>query len=165
MACRTFTFQSIPSTFEEFKTLKEAKLWAPFETAAMTLLALMMYENNKEASLECLNYLKGPAKLSPYEKQFFEERLRNAGYKARSFFKGATRENNYTPSVPYQIEVHDNPYSYPEENWATVYVTSSGADSPRPIKLRFKPSTHEWFLNEVQILTDIRIPLEQDIWA
>ena len=165
MACRTFTFNSIPTTFDEFKSLKEAKLWAPFETGAMTLIALMMYEDHKDAALECLNYLKGPAKLSPYERQFFEERLNKKQYKIKSFFKGSSPKNNYTPSLPYQIEIEDNPYSYQNEGWATIYVRSSGADEPRPIKLRFKPSTHEWFLNDVQILADIRLPVAEDDWA
>ena len=165
MACRTFTFQSIPTTFEEFKSLKEAKLWAPFETGAMTILALAMYEINRDEALKCLEYLKGPAKLSPREIQFFDERLKGKEYKARSFFKGTKRENNYTPSLPYMIDVQDNPYSYQNEGWATIYVTSSGADNIRPISLRFKPSTHEWFLNECQILADIRIPVIEDDWA
>lgn len=165
MACRTFTFNSIPTTFEEFKSLKEAKLWAPFEAGAMTIIALIMYEEHKDEALECLNYLKGPAKLSTYERMFIEERLKGKGYKARSFLKGTSPENNYTPTTPYMIEVEDNPYSYENEGWAIVYVRSSGADSPRQIKLRFKPSTHEWFVNDIQILGDIRIPTIEDDWA
>jgi len=46
-----------------------------------------------------------------------------------------------------------------------MYVTSGGADSPRPIKLRKKPSTGQWFLNEIQCLSDIRTPVAADPWA
>lgn len=36
---------------------------------------------------------------------------------------------------------------------------------PRPLKLRNKPSTGQWFLWEQQLLTGIRIPEEADPWA
>ena len=43
-----------------------------------------------------------------------------------------------------------------------MWVKSGGADSPRQIKLRQKPSTGQWFLNDIQCLSDIRIPTEED---
>ena len=52
-----------------------------------------------------------------------------------------------------------------DDNWATMFVKSAGADSPRQIKLRKKPSTGQWFLNEIQCLSDIRIPVSADPWA
>ena len=55
--------------------------------------------------------------------------------------------------------------SFDNENWATMYVTSSGSDNPRPVKLRKKPSTGQWFLNEIQCLSDIRVPTADDPWA
>ena len=125
----------------------------------------MVYEQNPDEAIEMLNFLKGPAEVSTYEKQFIRERLNGKGYKARSFFAGATPENGYKPTIPYVISVSENPYSFDEENWATLYVTSGGADNPRPIKLRKKPSTGQWFLNDIQCLSDIRIPVEEDPWA
>lgn len=112
-----------------------------------------------------LDFLKGPESLSNLEKQFLRDRLRGKGYKSLSFFAGATPDNGYSPQTPYQITVSSNPYSFDTENWATVYVQSGGADSPRPIKLRKKPSTGQWFLNEIQCLSDIRIPTADDPWA
>jgi hypothetical protein len=112
-----------------------------------------------------LNALKGPAKLSPFEIQFLNDRLKGKEYKPYSFFNGATKENGYTPTMPLTITVKQNPYSFPEENYATLFVHSSGADSDREIKLRLKPSTKEWFLTELLCLSDIRIPNELDPWA
>ncbi len=80
-------------------------------------------------------------------------------------FAGATPDNGYKPTAPYTIEVSDNPYSFNNENWAVLYVKSSGADSVRPVKLRKKPSTGEWFINDIQCLADIRVPKEEDPWA
>lgn len=59
----------------------------------------------------------------------------------------------------------ENPYSFSNENWATMYIQSYGADSPRSMKLRKKPSSGQWFLNEIQCLSDIRLPVEDDPWA
>ena len=123
------------------------------------------YKENKELCFEMLNALKGPAKLSPFEIQFLNDRLKGKEYKPYSFFNGATKENGYTPTMPLTITVKQNPYSFPEENYATLFVHSSGADSDREIKLRRKPSTGEWFLTELLCLSDIRIPTELDPWA
>lgn len=35
----------------------------------------------------------------------------------------------------------------------------------RSIKLRKKPSTGQWFLNDIQCLSEIRVPQEADPWA
>lgn len=150
---------------DELRTLPEASLNSAFKTTALTILALCRYEADPSSALEMLDFLKGPAEFSTYEKQFIGERLRGKEYKARSFLAGATPENSYQPATPYTITVSENPYSCDEENWATLYVTSGGADNPRPIKLRKKPSTGQWFLNEIQCLADIRVPVAEDPWA
>ncbi|MBQ7612921.1 MAG: hypothetical protein IJU92_07620 [Spirochaetaceae bacterium] len=160
-----FTFNSLPTSVSELQALPECSLDSPFKTAALTLAVLCHFEKNETAVHEMLDFLKGPDTVSNYEKQFLRDRLSGKQYKVFSFFKGATPENNYTPSTPYTITVSANPYSYPDDNWATLYVQSGGADSPRPIKLRLKPSTGQWFLNDIQCLSDIRVPKEADPWA
>ena len=161
----TFTFSSLPTNLNELRALPEAALDSAFKTTALTILALCRYESDQAAALEMLDFLKGPAEVSTYEKQFIQERLRGKEYKACSFLSGATPENSYQPTTPYTITVSENPYSFDEENWATLYVTSGGADNPRPIKLRKKPSTGQWFLNDIQCLADIRVPVAEDPWA
>ena len=160
-----FTFAAFPTNLAELTALPEAALKSPFAAAALSLAALACYGRAPEAALEMLDYLKGPEPLSPVEKQFIRDRLKDKDYKILSFFDGAVPENGYTPTVPYRIRVSENPYSYPEENWATLFVTSGGADSPRQIRLRRKPSTGQWFLVELQCLSDIRVPAASDPWA
>jgi hypothetical protein len=161
----TFSFSAMPANVEQLKNLPEASLDSAFKTTALTVLALCRYETDPSAALEMLDFLKGPEQVSTYEKQFIAERMKGKGYKARSFLAGATPENGYQPTTPYTITVSENPYSFDNENWATLYVTSSGADDPRPIKLRKKPSTGQWFLNDIQCLADIRVPVAEDPWA
>ena len=161
----TFTFEKLPENVTELKALPEAAMDTPYKTAALAVAALCRYEADEGAMHEMLDHLKGPEPLSNMEKQFLKDRLAGKAYKSFSFFAGATPENGYTPDKPYSITVSSNPYSFTTENWATVYVKSGGADSPRPVKLRKKPSTGQWFLNEIQCLSDIRLPAEADPWA
>lgn len=66
---------------------------------------------------------------------------------------------------PDTIIISDNVYSYQDEGYVRLDIKSSGADSPRQVKLRLKPSTGQWFLWEQYLLSDIRIPVEEDPWA
>ena len=161
----TFTFDALPQTLEALQTLPEAKLDTAFKTTALTILALSRYESDPQTAYAMLSWLKGPEDFSTSEKSFLQDRLRGKEYKVRSFFEGATPENDYTPKKPYVISVIENPYSFDNENWATLYVTSGGADNPRNIKLRKKPSTGQWFLIDIQCLSDIRLPKSEDKWA
>ncbi len=160
-----FTFKTLPTSVAELQALPEASLDSAFKTAALTLAALCHYEQDPDATIAMLNFLKGPAEVTPYEKQFIKERLTDKFYIPRSYFQGATPQNSYQPTTPYTIAVEENPDSFDNENWATLYVRSGGADHPRGIKLRKKPSTGQWFLNDIQCLSDIRLPAEKDPWA
>jgi len=160
-----FVFNALPTNEAELKALPEASLDTPFKTAALVLAVLCNYEKDTDATIAMLNVLKGPEEMSVFEKQFLKDRLAGKQYKVFSFFEGATVENNYTPSLPLAVNVSSNPYSFANENWAVMHVQSAGADSLRQIKLRKKPSTGEWFLNEIQCLSDIRTPAAADPWA
>lgn len=162
---QAFTFASLPKTLEELQALPEASLDSAFKTSALVVATLCNYPKNPEESIKMLNFLKGPESFNPSEQAFVAERLKNQPYKPFSFFEGATVDNGYKATAPYKIYIYENPYSFDEENWATMYVKSAGADSERPIKLRKKPSTGQWFLNDIQCLAEIRLPKEDDPWA
>ncbi len=161
----TFTFTQLPTTVAELQGLPEASLDSAYKTAALVMAVLCHYEQNPNACFEMLNFLKGPEPLNGFQQQFINERLQGKAYIPRSHFNGATPENNYQPTQPYTIVVSENPYSFDNENWGVMWVKSSGSDSPRQIKLRKKPSTGQWFLNEIQCLSEIRTPVEADPWA
>lgn len=40
-----------------------------------------------------------------------------------------------------------------------------GADNPRSITVRYRPSSGEWFLWEQAVLADIKKPIAEDAWA
>lgn len=163
----TVTFRQLPVSLEQLKAMPEADLQKPENTAALSIAALTLYPIDREAALQMLEYLQGPRGVTPYDKQFLADRFRDKDYVPRSFFAGATPQNNYEPSEPYTLTFFENPYSrdHFSEGYLTLHVQSGGADSPRQIKLRTKPSTGQWFLWEQFLLSDIRVPVSADPWA
>ncbi|MBO6168359.1 MAG: hypothetical protein J6O51_00130 [Bacteroidales bacterium] len=162
----TFTFQALPANLSELQALPEAALTDPYATAALSLLALTRFQDSREDSIQMLNFLKGPDNCSPAELQQISDRFMDGKfYKVNSFFEGATPANNYTPAKPFRVKVSSTPHSFDNEGWATLYLHSGGSDSPRPVKLRKKPSTGQWFMVEIQYLGDVKTPVAQDKWA
>lgn len=161
---KTFTFAALPNDLTALTALPESALTDPFATAALTAAVLCRYGEDPNATVEMLNFLRGPRPLSPFEIQFLRDRLAGKAYKPFSFFAGAYPHNNYEPTRPYQIKVADSPYSYQNEGYATLYLRSGGADSPRPVELRRK-GDGKWMLWEQMLLPDIRTPAKDDPWA
>ncbi len=166
MANRTVevVFDRIPQTVEEFTSLPQASQTSEFDVAALTVIALSVYPKDKEQSLAMLNVLRGPRPLSEMEKQFIRDRFMDSDYVPRSFFKGATPENDYTVDAPYTIVVEDNPYSYEQEGYAKLFLKSGGADSLRNVQLRLAKDG-KWYLWDQMLLGGIRQPESSNPWA
>ncbi len=156
---------NIPSNIEEFKALPQMSLTSPEETCAAFLCALALYVKDSSAGTEAMNMLRGPRPMTPYDSQFLRDRLRGKEYLPLAYFEGADPGNNYEPRRPYVLNVMPDPRPQDvEEGYIRVFLKTSGADSPRPVKLRGKGG--QWFLWEYSSpLSGIRIPAAQDPWA
>lgn len=163
----TVVLSQLPINLQQLQAMPEGALLKPEHTAALTVAVLCLYPHNREAALQMLEYLHGPKGLSAYDKQFLQDRFRDKDYVPRSYLTGATPQNNYEPTEPYTVMVFENPYSRDQlaEGYLILHIRSGGADSPRQIKLRNKPSTGQWFLWEQFLLSDIRPPVSADPWA
>ncbi|MCR4617427.1 MAG: hypothetical protein K5669_04465 [Lachnospiraceae bacterium] len=160
------SFDTLPMNLEEMKALPEANMKAPEGVAALTVAALNVFPTDREECYKMLDYLRGPRPLSGMEKNFIRDRFMDGkDYLPRSYFTGATPENNYEPSKPYTVWMKDNAAQMAEEGYKRLDLRSGGADSCRVVTLRNKPSTGEWFLWEQALLVGIRIPTSQDPWA
>ena len=159
------TVSSVPTTSEEFSALPQNDLSKPENTCTMFLLALALYLKDSDAGVAALNTLRGPRPLSNYDIQFLRDRLRGKSYLPLAYFDGATPANNYVPSTPLTLEViADSRPQDIEEGYLRLFLKTTGADSPRPIKLRQKGDS--WYLWEYSsILSGIRIPSAEDAWA
>ena len=159
------TFPGVPETLEAFRALPQAAMATPFDTAAMTVLAFCMYGASRDTALAALDVLRGPRPLSVLEKQFIADRFMDGkDYVPRSYFEGATPQNDYTPSKPLTVQISTGPYAYQNEGYAKLDLRSGGADSPRQVLLRLAKDG-KWYLWEQYLLPDIRPPESSDPWA
>lgn len=157
-------FSTIPDDMESFKTLPQALLSSPFDTAALCVLAFSVYPENKDLCLQMIDYLRGPRPMNGIDKQFIKNRFMDKDYVPRSYFKGASPDNDYTPSVPYTIAVNENANSHIQDGVIKLFMTSSGADSQRPIQLR-QAKDEKWYLWEYSsVLAGIKIPESTNPW-
>ena len=158
--------QKIPENLQEFEILA-VKGRQPEHISALLLCALSLFGKNMTDGVNAMNLLRGPKPMTPYDAQFLRDRLRGKAYLPLAYFEGATPENGYQPRVPYRLNVLADPRPQDiEPGYLRVFLKTAGADSPRPMKLRQKASTGEWFLWEYSsILSGIRIPAAEDPWA
>ena len=155
---------TLPATLAEFQALPRS---TPEEVCAGFLCALNLYTKSPSDGVAAMDLLRGPRPMTPYDSQFLRDRLRGKPYLPFAYFEGATPENGYQPRVPYTLNVLADPRPQDmEPGYLRVFLKTAGADSPRPMKLRQKASTGEWFLWEYSsILRGIRIPAAEDPWA
>jgi len=161
----TFIFAALPESLVEMQAMPEAGLTTPFQTAALTVCSLCAYGADKRIGLDMLNWLRGPRPLSGHEISFLDDRFRDEKwYVPFSYFKGATPENDYTPSQPFTVTFSTNPHSADNEGYMKLFVESGGADNPRAVTLRVR-GDGKWFLWEQYLMPDIRPPKSRDPWA
>ena len=161
----SFTFAALPESLAEMQALPEASLDSPFKTAALTVCALCAYAADRQVGTEMLNFLRGPRPLNGAEISFLNDRFRDGKtYIPFSYFAGSSPDNGYTPTQPFCVTVISDHTSDAEAGYAKLFIPCSGADSPRPVKLRMR-GDGKWFLWEQYLLTGIRIPKAQDPWA
>ena len=160
---KSIEFDSLPVTLDQFTALPQAELQSPYETAAMFVVALNLYTQNKDEAIAMMNFLKGPDPLTQRELGLFKTQM--TSYLARSYFTGATPQNDYTPSQPYTVVISDNPYSYANQGFAKLFVHCGGADSPRPIEMRLAKNGR-WYLTGFgsSLLVGIRKPESTNPW-
>lgn len=158
---KRIVFNELPQSAAEVRPDTNAQ-----QVAAYAVAALARYESSPEEAIAMLDALLGPRPVDGIGKQFLQDRFRGKPYLMRSYFKGAKPENNYQPTLPYTVVVQTNAYTYQEKDYARFMIVCGGADAPRPLTLRKKASTGEWFLWDYKgLLSGIRIPVAEDPWS
>ena len=155
---------TLPATLAEFQALPRR---TPEEVCAGFLCALNLSTNSPTDGVAARDLQRGPRPMTPFAGQCLRDRLRGKEYLPLAYFDGATPQNGYRPTAPFTLTVlPDQRPQDVEEGYLRVFLQTAGADAPRPVKLRQKPSTGEWFLWEYSSpLSGIRIPASQDPWA
>ena len=76
----------------------------------------------------------------------FVERLRDQPHIFRSYAEGALPDNAYAAPDGWRLNVHE--VKEPRDDRGTaVFITSGGADNPRPLYLKQSSKTGLWFVN------------------
>lgn len=161
---RTFTFDALPESLAQMQSLPEAALETPFQTAALTVLALCAYGAEEAIGIEMLNWLKGPRPLTGYEISFLKDRFRGGHHVPFSYFSGATPENDYTPTQPFTLTFEAGPYADANPGYKKLHIRSGGADNPREVVLRQK-GDGTWLLWDQFLMVGIRQAKSEDPWA
>jgi len=163
---KNVTFRTLPQNVEEMKAMPAYDPKNEFAVAAFTVAALLRYTNAPGDGREMLDELNGPENVAIIDLQRMDEKIVGNEYMLRSYFKGASTSNDYAPTLPYTVEIWEYPNAREIDNYVYLYIPSGGADNPRQVQLRRKPSTGEWFIWSFQgLLMDIRIPASADKWS
>ena len=151
-------FPVLPATLAELVASPYNDLRTPINTAALFIVALNTYSQNREESIAMINHLRGSNPMSTDDVCFLDESLakNNAENRmARSYLEGATTQNGYTPSQPNTVVIIDNPYTYLATNngakeYAHLLIQRGGTDNPRSITMRNVGGL--WYLWEYAVL-------------
>ena len=158
--------------FENKEELSRISQEDPFYVAACAVNIMCAYNpKNPDVFLEMLQVLMGDVQpITPMLKQNIRDRMMSNEkwpYIGKSYFRGAVPANNYTPSIPYEVEVEENSHSYDQDGMVKLFIKNGGADLPRPITLR-KLKDGRWLLwsdTIIGMMTGIREPESSNPWA
>ena len=160
-----------PVTLEEFKALQTQAAAEPQGAVVVLLAAMNIYKDDEALGKKCLEL--SMYRLYPSILDLMKRKLRDPesnGYSQHfihmAYLKGASPENNYTPSKPYTVEVAVNsgrPYQkLTSANAQVIYlrIATKGADSPRPIEV-IKPHGTNYFVvnNASSIISQVKFPV------
>jgi hypothetical protein len=142
--------ETMPQSLEEFVAVRDQVAQEPQGGAAMMVVALLMYTKDEELGRQCLAIAVDRERLSEGPKGYkgwqlrasdiwlLHSQIKEKAYVLRSYIKGSDPENGYRPDgPPYVFEFSDNPHSgNPSSGTFKVFVSSSGASSPRPVTVK-----------------------------
>ncbi|MFC1669317.1 DUF6935 domain-containing protein [Spirochaetota bacterium] len=142
--------EKIPSSIEEFVTLRNRVSVSPQGGATMMVIALYIYSINEKLGTKCLTVAidrkfisksnSGYKGYSPWTSELrkFKRRIQGKNsYKIRAYFPGTVTKNWYKlPGGPYVFKWVSNPYSSRKKGIYKYMLKTNGADFPRPMRVR-----------------------------
>jgi hypothetical protein len=140
----------LPQSIEEFVALRDEVAVEPQGGAAMMVAALFTYVQDETLGRQCLAIAASRERLEEGPKGYkgwqlrasdvwlLHTQIKGKDYVLKSYIEGTTPDNGYELSEPpYVFTFSDNPHSGdPETGTFKVFITSSGASSPRPVTVK-----------------------------
>jgi hypothetical protein len=155
----TLIIKDIPKTVDEFETLRGHLQATPEGAAALVILALIVYIDDKNDGKTCLT--AADPSLAPARFRFIDSCLAGKEYLPWSYFCGTDPQSGYEPPKgEIRLSWSVNPHSGdPATGRVKIFIDCSGADSPRPVTL-VRGTDGTWTAAEwSSLLTGIRPPV------
>ena len=153
-------FSTLPTTLADLLISPYNDLRTPINGAALFVVALNVYNNNRDEAIAMINYLRGSNPMPAEDVRSLDLSLIKHNSKnrlTRSYFDGANRQNDFVPSEPFTVVVVDNPYTYLATNsgakeYAHLFIQCGGTENPRSLTL--KNDNGLWYLWEYSSLLE-----------
>jgi hypothetical protein len=138
----------IPTTPEEFISLRDKIATTPEGGAVAFVVATIMYVNNPTVGRQAIIIQSDKNLLSPSEKgykgfdlssssDFLVKQLDQKKYIPNSYVLGTSNAKAYDlGAAPYKFDLSTNQFSKGTDGTMKIFVACSGADTPRPVTLR-----------------------------
>jgi hypothetical protein len=144
------SLSAFPRSIEEFVALRDQVATTPQGGAAMMVVALALYAEDRSLGEQCLAAAVAAERLAEggggyqgwrlrrSDLQRLHEQVKAQPYLPYSYILGARPEDGYAlPAPPYTLEFSANRYSGdPAEGRFKVFLACSGAATPRPVTVR-----------------------------
>lgn len=153
------SFTALPGTLQEYQSA-QAELNSPEGAASLFVLAMAAYENDANLSLSFMGAAlttdnvvsstdgSGNKLPNPNFMYYVDRQLKVDPNIARSYFRGSDPAQGYLiPQGALEIALSRNRLSVVSDKQVRIYVTTSGAGTPRPITL-VKESDGMWRVND-----------------
>ncbi len=145
---KPYQIPRIPSTIDDFTSIRDGLANSPEGGAAVFILAMMLYAKDKTLGMQALTIAmdrnnlreemtgyKGFALSRSYD--YHLGNFSKKPYWANAYIDGTSPDNGYAlGSAPYTLQIGRNSSSEQANGVIKVFVKCSGADSPRPIALK-----------------------------
>lgn len=144
---QTVKIDNFPTSVDEFIALRDNIAMTPEGGATTFLVALKIYNLNKEIGKQCLviaadrgsiregNTYKGFALLYT-DLQLIESQIGKEGHIPNSYIKGASPAQAYNVKLPYIYEFSkDGSSGDPKSGKVKLFVKCYGADGPRTLTM------------------------------
>jgi hypothetical protein len=148
----TVAFESLPTTIEDFLSLRDSHGYDPSGATALFVAALLRYSQDQAAGLPMLvsilvndnTLMQSAAANRGYRgfdltanTRYLVDRILPAPWIAASYLQGTNPAQQYRlPQPPYRFKISSNQYSQIGPDEVRIFIESSGADSPRPLRLK-----------------------------
>ncbi len=161
----TVTIESIPADIDEFTALRDEIAVTPEGGAAMFVVAMLIYNQDRGLGLDCFTVIfandetilrKDPDGYKGYSpdlsSMYLIERLNDKPWITNSYVFGTSPASMYQlKALPYAFKFNRNEYSEIKSDIIKVFIYSSGASTPRPVTL-LKNNRGIWKVKEFSSL-------------